>query len=48
MNKSLDEKGPYPFVQTHSRSLRIFLIFLKILEVKRSISEVIEKWVVIC
>ena len=37
MNKSPKERGPDLFVQAHRRSLRIFLNFLKILEVKRSI-----------
>ena len=36
MNKSPDKRGPNPFEQAHKKSLRVFLNFLKFLEVKRS------------
>ena len=40
MNKSPEERGLDPFVQAHKRSPRVFLKFLKFLDVKRNLYEI--------
>ena len=44
MNKNSKEMGLDSFVQTHRKSIRVFLKFLKILKVKRSFVDVAKKW----